>query len=57
MSLEHEQTDTVTEEPSRKRTPVQDFWTLRERLIEMGITEDNIYRHLPSDPEHFANNT
>lgn len=59
MSLEHEEQllDAPVGRSPREKLPVYDFWTIQERLHELGISEEHFDRHMPSDPEDFANNT
>lgn len=57
MPLPEEPVEVSLEEPAGSPPRVYDFWTMRERLLEMGVSEEHLDRHMPSDPEDFANHS
>ncbi|MBI2524318.1 hypothetical protein HYW11_03910 [Candidatus Peregrinibacteria bacterium] len=58
MSLSEQESVEASLEQSAGSPPrVYDFWTLRERLLELGVSEEHLNRHMPNDPEDFANHS
>lgn len=50
--------DGVPEKPvQQRRYPAISPDEVRRRILELGVSEENVHRHFPVDPETFANNT
>lgn len=41
----------------QRRYPAISPDEVRRRILELGVSEENVHRYLPVDPETFANNT
>lgn len=41
----------------QRRYPPISFDEVRRRILELGVSEENVHRYFPVDPETFANNT